>query len=184
MLHRWYRCIVCVFFFDIYIFFDKFACVFLCMQEAANFVVKKRNLKLQDRELRLCHCKPNSTPSKRSNPSPAEESSSPATKRPRTPDGNKSINRSASKSYQGLRASKSGVQKKAAKASRMDRFKTKIQKGEKERREKRPAVAARKAKAKALQNGGTAPKQAGVKRKPEHRTPESGRTNKKVKKFR
>lgn len=154
------------------------------MQEAANLVVKKRNLKLRDRELRLYHSKPNSTPSKRSNPSPAEKSNSPAAKRPRTPDGNKEINTSASKSYQGLHASKSGVQKKIAKAIRPDKLKTNIQKRGKERKEKRPTVAARKAKALALQNGGGASKQAGVKRKPENRTPESGHRNKKVKTFR
>ncbi|KAF3449399.1 hypothetical protein FNV43_RR10127 [Rhamnella rubrinervis] len=141
-----------------------FAYVLFKTREAANLVVKKRNLKLRDRELRLYHSKPNSTPSKRSSPSPAEKSISPAAKRPRTPDGNKAINMSASKSYQGLRASKSGVQKKVAKTSRPDKVKSNIQRGAKERKEKRPAVAARKAKATALQHGGGASKQAGAKR--------------------
>lgn len=153
------------------------------MQEAANLVIKKRNLKLRDRELRLYHSKQNSTPSKRRNPTSAEKADSPASKRlaidSRTPGGNKTINTSAS--YQGVRASKSGVQKKVAKASRPDKFKLNFQKGEKERKEKRPAVAARKAKA--LRDG-DASKHAGAKRKLDSRTPESSHRNKKVKNFR
>ncbi|XP_061340395.1 nucleolar protein 12-like [Gastrolobium bilobum] len=103
-------------------------------REAANFVVKKRSLKLRDRELRICHAKADGTPSKRPNPSPA----------PSTPA------------------------KKLAVASRSPS----------KRMMKRAAVAAKKAKAKLFKDGGT-PKQAGVKRKLDSRTPDSSLRNKK-----
>lgn len=82
-------------------------------------------------------------------------------------------------SYQGVRAGKNGVQK-YPKA----KFESRPQSGvkPKERMEKRPSVAARKAKA-AFQ--GSAPsKEAGVKRKMDSRTPESSHQKKKFKKFR
>ncbi|XP_024934958.1 uncharacterized protein LOC107430535 [Ziziphus jujuba] len=165
-----------------------FAYILFKTREAANLVVKKRNLKLRDRELRLYHSKQNSTPSKRRNPSsPAGKADSAALKRlavdSRTPGGKKAEKSSAAMSYQGMRASKSGVQKKVAKSSGAEKFKSNIRKGEKERKDKRPAVAARKAKAKAMSDGGVS-KQAGVKRKLDSRTPESSHRNKKVKKFR
>ncbi|KAJ1395645.1 RNA-binding domain superfamily [Sesbania bispinosa] len=134
-------------------------------KEAANFVVKKRKLKLRDRELRICHAKADATPSKRPNPSsPAQAPSTPAKKpsvAPRSPSSsNNRSNRKTNSSYQGLRATKSNTHKK-------------IQGGEKttERKMKRPAVAARKAKANFLKEGGT-PKQAGSKRKLDSRTPD------------
>ncbi|CBI33864.3 unnamed protein product, partial [Vitis vinifera] len=82
-------------------------------KDAANLVVKKRNLKLRDRDLRLYHAKPSSTtPSKRRNPTPAEADISPAKK---LASGSRisleSSNRLKTKSvisYQGLQASKSG----------------------------------------------------------------------------
>ncbi|KAE8723615.1 SNARE associated Golgi protein family [Hibiscus syriacus] len=43
-------------------------------REAANSVVKKRTLKLRDRELRLSHAKPDATPSKRKNQSSSGDS--------------------------------------------------------------------------------------------------------------
>ncbi|KAK7307317.1 hypothetical protein VNO77_40260 [Canavalia gladiata] len=144
--------------------------------EAAKFVVKRRHLKLRDRQLRLCHAKANATPSKRPNPSPSQTPSTPAKKlsfAPRTPSG--SNNRSNSKtnaSYQGLRASKSDVHKKSHGGEK-----------QKERKMKRPAVAARKAKAKTVKESGP-PKQAGAKRKLDSRTPDSSRRNKKAKKNR
>lgn len=156
----------------------------MCLQEAATSVVKKRNLKLRDRELRLFHAKPDSTPSKRKNSTPAEKSS--PTKKFRgfgAADGSKKVFTNASTSYQGLRASKSGVQKKVTKARRPDKFSsTPTKKGVVERKEKRPAVAARKAKANVLSEIG-ASKQAGTKRKMDSRTPDSS-YRKKVKKFR
>ncbi|XP_009340186.2 RNA-binding protein 34 [Pyrus x bretschneideri] len=154
-------------------------------REAANLVVKRRNLKLGDRELRLSHAKPESTPTKRKNPSSAPEAKSSAKKRAvdsRSPDFNKS---SSKASYQGLRAGKPGVQKKFnAKGSRPDKFESRFPSGvkPKERKDKRPSVAARKAK-EALK-GGAASKQTGTKRKLDSRSPDSSQQKKKFKKFR
>jgi len=159
------------------------------MQEAAKFVIKRRNLKLRDRELRLSHAKEDATPSKRPNPSstqghtPSKRPNRSSTQAPGTPakkfsvasrSPSSSVNRSNRKgnaSYQGLRATKSDVQKKS-------------QGGEKpkQRLTKRPSVAARKAKAKLQESG--AQKQAGLKRKLDTRTPDSTMRNKKVKKNR
>ncbi|KAG5059130.1 hypothetical protein JHK87_000159 [Glycine soja] len=164
----------------------------LLKEEAAKFVVKKRNLKLRDRELRLCHAKADASPSKRPNPSSAHAPSTPA-KRPnpsahapstpakkfsmasRSPSSSNNMsksNRKTNTSYQGLRATKSDVHKK-------------IQGGEKpkERKTKRPSVAARKAKANLVKQSDL-PKQAGMKRKVDSRTPDSTLRNRKVKKNR
>lgn len=148
------------------------------MQEAAKFVVKKRNLKLRDRELRLCHAKADATPSKRPNPSSAHAPSTPAKKfsvASRSPSSSNNMsksNRKTNTSYQGLRATKSDVHNK-------------IQGGEKpkERKTKRPSVAARKAKANLVKESDL-PKQAGMKRKVDSRTPDSTLRNRKVKKNR
>ncbi|KAK7407148.1 hypothetical protein VNO78_08823 [Psophocarpus tetragonolobus] len=164
-------------------------------KEAAKFVVKKRNLKLRDRELRLSHAKADATPSKRPNPSsaipskrsnpssatPSKRSNPSSAQTPSTPakklyvaspsplSSNNRSNRKTNASYQGLRATKSDVHKK-------------IQGGEKqkERKAKRPSVAARKAKAKLVKESGQ-PKRAGVKRKLDSRTPDNTQRNKKVK---
>jgi len=174
------------------------------MQEAAKFVVKKRKLRLRDRELRLSHAKADATPSKRPNPSstqastpykrpnpsstqvptPSKRPNPSSTQAPGTPakkfsvasrSPSSSINRSNRKtnaSYQGLRATKSDVHKK-----------THGGENPKERQTKRPSVAARKAKAKMHMESG-APKQAGIKRKFDSRTPDSSLRIKKVKKNR
>ena len=158
------------------------------LQEAANLVVKKQNLKLRDRELRVSHARKDSTPSKRPNPSPAEAPGAP-TKRlamdHRTPESNTK----APLSYQGLRASKSGVQKKVQTRSirpgKPSNLNSKNQRGEKplkERNGKRPSVAARKAKDR-VRNDGGASRQAGIKRKLDSQTPESFQRKKKIKKF-
>ncbi|XVF52002.1 hypothetical protein PTKIN_Ptkin04bG0230300 [Pterospermum kingtungense] len=160
-------------------------------REAANMVVKKRTLKLRDRELRLSHARPDATPSKRNNPSFSGANSTPAKKLAvgsSTPSTNGSrSNSKASLSYQGLRASKSGVEKKVHSKGSIGPVKTKFkaQKTEKpkERPTKRPAVAARKAKAKAHKEGGV-PKQAGVKRKLDSSSPGSAHKKKKAKRFR
>ncbi|WCJ29139.1 RNA-binding (RRM/RBD/RNP motifs) family protein [Euphorbia peplus] len=159
-------------------------------KEAANLVLRKRNLKIRNRELRISHAKQdsNSTPSKRSRPFPADAAGSPnkrASIDSRTPDRKGGFNTPASTSYQGLRASKSGVQKKAhPKQTRTVQSKYKSQSGDK-RLGKRPSVAARKEKANAINDGSaSAPKQAGQKRKFRKRTPESNKVNKKAKKFR
>lgn len=88
-------------------------------------------------------------------------------------------------SYQGLRASKSGVQKKASTKKfeplKINSRSVKVQKP-KERTEKRPAVAARKAKAlKSASNG--AKEAGGKKRKVENRTPSSSQKSKKARRF-
>ena len=164
------------------------------VKDAANLVVKKRNLKLRDRDLRLYHAKPSSTtPSKRRNPTPAEADISPAKK---LATGSRisleSSNRLKTKSvisYQGLQASKSGVPKKGRlQTKEAVKFKSKNQKENtlKEQQKKRPAVAARKAKINSVKAaaGGGGSKQTGKKRKLESQTPEGGRRSKKAKKFR
>lgn len=156
------------------------------VQEAVNLVIRRRYLKIRDRELRLYHAKSNSTPSKRGNPY-ADQAISPAKKRIMDTEtvNNKRLNTGGSMSYQGLRASKSGNQKKVASIIKPDRFKLNPQKGEKQRIAKRPAVAAKKAKEKALLEGGGggAFKQAGKKRKSDSWTPRSSsHKSKKMKK--
>lgn len=164
------------------------------LQEAANLVVKKRNLKLQDRELRISHARrdftPSSTPTKRPYSSPSQPANFPAKRLAldrRTSEGNNRANTKAPLSYQGLRASKSGVQKKAhPKSIRSFNMNSNNQKGEKlkEQKGKRPAVAARKAQAlaQAFKVDGSLT-QGGVKRKPDSQTPEGfKRKNKKFKK--
>ncbi|TYH97358.1 hypothetical protein ES332_A12G237700v1 [Gossypium tomentosum] len=150
-------------------------------REAANVVVKKRTMKLRDRELRLSHAKSDATSSKRKNQSSSGTDSTPAKKLAidsRTPSttGNKS-NTKASLSYQGLRASKSGFEKKVSSRGTIGpvkmKFKAQITDKPKERLTKRPAVAARKAKAK-VHKDGSVPKQTGVKRKLDSFSPGSG----------
>ncbi|MBA0861747.1 hypothetical protein Goshw_000431 [Gossypium schwendimanii] len=150
-------------------------------REAANVVVKKRTLKLRDRELRLSHAKSDATSSKRKNQSSSGTDSTPAKKfaiDSRTPSttGNKS-NTKASLSYQGLRASKSGFEKKVSSRGTISpvkmKFKAQRMDKPKERLTKRPAVAARKAKAK-VHKDGSVPKQTGVKRKLDSFSPGSG----------
>ncbi|KAL1315755.1 uncharacterized protein [Arachis hypogaea] len=149
-------------------------------KEAANSALKKRNLKLRDRELRLSHAKADSTPSKKPKPkpkpSPAQAPGTPAKRKSLAMTSpSSSINRSNKKfnaSYQGLRATKSDFKKKAHGVEKS-----------KGRSEKRPSVAARKAKAKMLKESGSS-KQAGMKRKLDSRTPDSSFRNKKVKKNR
>ncbi|XP_015579946.2 RNA-binding protein 34 [Ricinus communis] len=152
-------------------------------REAVNLALKKRNLNIRDRELRLSHAKKDatSTPSKRKNSFPAETG---GTKKldSRPAEGNRRSNTKASLSYQGLRASKPGTQKKPhPKHNGCVKAKSNTQTGEK-RNGKRPAVAARKARVKS--KDGSAIKQTGQKRKLDSRTPESSNTKKKTKKFR
>ncbi|XP_010481405.1 PREDICTED: RNA-binding protein 34-like [Camelina sativa] len=167
-------------------------------REAANLVIKKGYLKLRERELRISRVKLDATPSKRkSSPS---EAYSPADKRMRkdkvvtpTPTGKANL------SYQGVRASKSGDDKKKpyqkspgqskmrprGSSSSEDNKKAGNNSALKQRSQKRPAVAARKAKANAKssskESGGK--RFAGTKRKQENRTPESFSKKKKPKRF-
>ncbi|GER50581.1 RNA-binding (RRM/RBD/RNP motifs) family protein [Striga asiatica] len=156
--------------------------------DAANLIVKKRNLKLRDRELRLSHAKSttSNTSLKRKSPlQPLTKNTRPAKKFasvPTTPDSCK-----ASLSYQGLRASKSGSQKKKVlpkvinshgkSKTRPDSDQSSVKK------KKRPAVAARKQKAlKAAANASS--QVVGTKRKIGKQTPASGGQKKKARKFR
>ncbi|CAL5188482.1 unnamed protein product [Lathyrus oleraceus] len=146
-------------------------------KEAANSIVNKRSLNLRDRALRLsrANANANATPSKRPYTPAAQAHSTPAKKfsaASKSPSSNKNgSNRKTTASYQGLRATKSDVHKKSHGGEKP-----------KERTKKRPTVAARKAKAKVQQEGGT-PKQAGSKRKFDSRTPDSsGRVMKAQKK--
>ncbi|GFZ00794.1 RNA-binding (RRM/RBD/RNP motifs) family protein [Actinidia rufa] len=130
-----------------------------CLKQGVlqTWFAKKRSLKLLDRELRLCHAKLNLTPSKRGNPSPTERNYTPTKKLAvdsQTPDGNK-VKTNAASSYQGLKGSKSGVQKKVhLRVMEPVKFKSRTLNGEnpKEQSKKRPSVAARKANA--LKGGG------------------------------
>ncbi|XP_030947955.1 RNA-binding protein 34 [Quercus lobata] len=155
-------------------------------REAANMVVKKRNWKLRDRELRVSHARKDSIPSKRPNPSPAEAPTSPAKRLamdPRTPKSNNRANTKAPLSYQGKRAHKSDLQKSDhPKSSRPGHLNSKNQREKsKEQMRKRPAVAARRAKETVRKDGGSS-RQAGIKRKLDSQTPESFQQRKKFKK--
>lgn len=146
------------------------------MQEAANFAVKRRYLKLRDRELRLSHAKADATPSKRlntpskrletpskrPNSSPAQAPSTPAKKPVASRSPSISITKPDKKpSYQGLRATKPTAHKKTPGGEKP-----------KVRKTKRPSVAARRAKPNFAKEDGP-PKQAGTKRKLDSRTPDS-----------
>lgn len=158
------------------------AYVLFSTREAANTVVRKHKLKIRDRELRLSHAlKANLTPSKQK-----ESSSSSSTN---NYDSSKKPTAGGNTSYQGIRATKSGAQKKfatrIAKPARTEsRSENRVKR--KVRSEKRPAVAARKAAANAVRTGGDGGGggSGGTKRKPESRTPQSNSRNKKARKFR
>ncbi|KAK1307179.1 hypothetical protein QJS10_CPA10g01184 [Acorus calamus] len=91
-------------------------------REAANSVVRKRSLKLRDRDLRLCHSKSESTPSKRKDPPRPAMTGAPRRKKFASVSGEASGNRNdrtykanaTSLSYQGLRATKGGGAPKKA----------------------------------------------------------------------
>ncbi|KAL0446441.1 UNVERIFIED_CONTAM: RNA-binding protein 34 [Sesamum latifolium] len=143
-------------------------------KDAANFVVKKHNLKLRDRELRLSHAKPNDTSSKRKNSSQPDTNRSSAKKSAvgsRTPDDADKVKAKANLSYQGLRASKSGTQKKVhTRITLPAKSKSQPAMEQKSGHKKRPSVAARKEKALQAAN---ASKVAGTKRKLGNRTPDN-----------
>ncbi|XP_024987026.1 RNA-binding protein 34 [Cynara cardunculus var. scolymus] len=151
------------------------AYVLFTTREAANTVVRKHKLKIRDRELRLSHAmKANLTPSKQKESSSTNNYDS--SKKPTA--GNTS--------YQGIRASKSGGQKKfATRIAKPARTESRSENTVKRkvRSEKRPSVAARKAAANAARTGGDG-NSGGTKRKPESRTPQSNSRNKKPRKFR
>ncbi|PIN11224.1 Splicing factor 3b, subunit 4 [Handroanthus impetiginosus] len=153
--------------------------------DATNLVLKKHNLKIRDRELRLSHAKSNNTPSKRKNSSQPEITNTPAKKfavASRTPDSGNKVRAKANVSYQGIRASKSGSQKKVhKKITTTTKSVSQAATTQKLRTKKRPAVAARKEKARKAAN---TTQVAGTKRKLGNRTPETGGQKKKARKFR
>ncbi|KAF3654672.1 putative alpha,alpha-trehalose-phosphate synthase [UDP-forming] 5-like isoform X1 [Capsicum annuum] len=156
-------------------------------REAANIVSRKRNLKLRDRELRVSHSKANATPSKRKSLPTEDRFRSPAKKFAvdSTTPGSSSYKAKTKSdlSYQGVKASKSGVQKKTqSKMSDRGKLKpkTQISQKPKERTGKRPSVAARKAKA--LKAAASGLKQTGTKRKLDNRTPDTAGRKKKFRK--
>ncbi|NP_001267538.1 uncharacterized LOC101206555 [Cucumis sativus] len=184
-----------------------FAYVFFKTREAANSVVNNQLLELRGRTLRLFHTKtnPTSTPFKKRNRPPTEADRTPAKKKYvdsglGTPDSSKRVTPKATNvSYQGLRASKSGSQKKIhtkgsstkwpkshsnSKEKPIDHKKRRGPEKTSERKGKRPAVANRKAVAMATKNGIATPKQTGLKRKSDSRSPGSSHRNKRVKRFR
>lgn len=149
----------------------------LCnLKDAANLTVKKRNLWLRGRELRVSHAKPTDSSSKGTNSS-----------QPQSNTAKKSAVSSNAKepiSYQGLHASKSGGGKKVR--TKMNSFSTKSKSqpaaDQNSRTSKRPSVAARKEKA--LRAAANASKVAGTKRKLGNPSPQSGGLKKKPRNFR
>ncbi|XP_051144546.1 uncharacterized protein LOC127260708 isoform X2 [Andrographis paniculata] len=161
--------------------------------DAAKLAAKKRGLKIRDRELRLSHAKSPETPLKRKSFSQPETDNPPLKKlssASRTPDSSNTFKAKANpSSYQGLRASKSGVQKKIQTKSPLPRQQSNSKPKSKSRpvaetnafgKNKRPAVAARKEKARL---GAGASQLTGTKRKHGDQSPQAGRHNKKARKF-
>lgn len=145
-------------------------------RDAADVVIRRRNLKLRDRDLRLYHTKAETTLSKRKSPLPTN--TPPAKKfggNSKFASLENKTNSKAAFSYQGLRASKSGIQKKTHRPAKANANPQKVPM-QKERQQKRPAVAARKAKV-------LKAKQTGIKRKLDKQTPDSNRQKKKARRF-
>ncbi|KAL9246943.1 hypothetical protein vseg_020421 [Gypsophila vaccaria] len=167
-------------------------------REAANLLCKKRKVMLRDRELRISHAKSetkstpsksedSSTPYKRKGAFPEDSESTPVKKLSsggRTRPGRYKLNASGDTSYQGFQASKSGDKKRTpSRSSTPASFKPKTGEKVKQRSEKRPSVAARKAKTLATAlRGGVTSKQSGNKRKMDARTPQSSDQKKKFRK--
>ncbi|CAL9075554.1 unnamed protein product [Musa acuminata var. zebrina] len=148
-------------------------------RDAANSVAKRRDLKVRDRMLRVCHAKSaDATPSKSSSVGPkrqfpgkthgvANGGTSSAG------ENDKAKVKAASLSYQGVRSSKSGVMKKSNLRPQVSNQGNNKRGGGSDQmapKAKRPAVAARKAK------------QLLKKRKLEAGTPLNTHVNKKARK--
>ncbi|TVU44216.1 hypothetical protein EJB05_03652, partial [Eragrostis curvula] len=155
-----------------------FAYVLFKTREAANSIARKRDMKIRDRILRLSHAKPvDTTPKKTADAGKLKrgpklkEVSTPGSKSSESSD--KAKRKAQDLSYQGLRSSKSGVVKKT-KVNQRPASEGKQGKnndaGPSARKDKRPAVAARKAKLLAK------------KRKLEASTPENSHKSKKPRK--
>ncbi|XP_057777750.1 uncharacterized protein LOC130996260 [Salvia miltiorrhiza] len=153
--------------------------------DAANMAVKKRNLWIRGRELRLSHAKPADSSLKRMNTSePQSSSAKKFAVASRTPDGSYKEKAKANISYQGLHASKSGGQKKVRTKVNTLAAKSKPQptREKSSGTKKRPSVAARKEKA--LRAAANASNVAGTKRKLGNPSPQSGGLKKKARTFR
>ncbi|KAG0449847.1 hypothetical protein HPP92_027064 [Vanilla planifolia] len=147
-------------------------------REVANSVCKLRNLKIRDRDLRVCHAKAEVTPAKRkevpSRDFPVGKRLATASVDTPSHHGERASKAAASSlSYQGLRSSKQGFVKKTAIRPRPSAHihsgsARTSRNGPKVRTNKRPAVAARKAK------------QLLMKRKQMADSPENARLNKKA----
>ena len=146
------------------------------MKDAANMALKRRNMWIRNRELRLSHVKPADSSSKRMNTS---EPQSDSAKKFRTPDGGYKAPAKANVSYQGLHASKSGGQKKVRTKVNTISAKSKPQPAREKSSgtKKRPAVAARKEKALRAANASNV---AGTKRKAGNPGARSGGQKKKA----
>ncbi|CAN6291037.1 unnamed protein product [Urochloa humidicola] len=125
-------------------------------REAANAIVRKKDMKIRDRSLRLTHAKPvDTTPKKtvearkKKRMPKQKEVSTPGSKSNENSD--KAKRKASALSYQGLRSSRSGVVKKVkvnqrpTPSNQGKQSKTK-ETGASAHKGKRPAVAARKAK--------------------------------------
>lgn len=136
--------------------------------------VKKRNLWLRGRELRVSHAKPTDSSSKATNTSQPQSNSA---KKLAVNSGAK-----ANISYQGLHASKSGGGKKVStKITFSTKSKSQPSAEQNSRTTKRPSVAARKEKA--LRAAANASKVGGTKRKLGNPSPQSGGLKKKPRNF-
>ncbi|OEL32168.1 RNA-binding protein 34 [Dichanthelium oligosanthes] len=148
-------------------------------REAANAIVRKKDMKIRDRSLRLTHARPVDTTPKKTTEA-QKKKRVPKDKEVSTPgsksnEGSDRAKRKASAlSYQGLRSSKSGVVKKVKVNQRPSSNPGKQSKtnetGASARKGKRPAVAAKKAK------------QLAKKRKLDASTPENTHRSKKPRK--
>ncbi|KAL1568889.1 RNA-binding protein 34-like [Salvia divinorum] len=128
--------------------------------DAANMALKKRNLWIRSRELRLSHVKPADSSLKRMNTLEPQNNSA---KKYRNPDGGYKEQVKANVSYQGLHASKSGGQKKVrTKVTLSAKSKPQPAREKSSGTKKRPAVAARKEK---VLRAANASNMAGTKRK-------------------
>lgn len=154
-----------------------FDIVVYAVQEAANSVARKRDMKIRDRVLRLTHAKPvDAAPKKtevkkRSRVPNHKEVSTPGSKSNEGSD--KAKCKASVLSYQGLRSSKSGVVKKVKvtqQPSNQGKQRKTDETGATARKAKRPVVAARKAK------------QLAKKRKVDASTPENTHRSKKPRK--
>lgn len=167
----------------------------MTIKDAANSILTLRDLRLRDRKLRLSRS--SDTPLKRKNPSLSETENYPAKKfsvYSRTPENcGIKVKSKDILLYQGVRASKTGSQKKVpppAKTGALVKSKSEPTKEQMLTKRKRPAVAARKKAAlktagkmesKGSASGSKLP--VGTKRKFCNRTPQSSDQNKKARKF-